>query len=98
MSRSIEVALYSVPFLNRIDAAKLKSICNQGKILTLEEHYYKGGLGSEILETLNQMQITQQLRILGSTREDTNLIGDRDYLLSKNGLSVERITSYFEEN
>lgn len=93
---STTVGIYSVPYVNRIDTVKLLEIARCEKILILEEHFQKGGLGSEILETLNELKLQVQVKVLGSNRNSISLVGDREYLLKENGLSVENIVSYFQ--
>jgi transketolase len=95
---STAIALYSVPYVNRIDTDKLIDIARYKKILVLEEHFQKGGLGSEILETLNDFKLQIQVKVLGSNRNNISLIGGRDYLLKNNGLTLDAIISYFQED
>ena len=95
LKRSIHVGIYSVPYVNRIDPNELAKICAHGKILVLEEHFYKGGLGSEILETMNEFNISASVRIIASKRTDISAVGSRDYLLNHNGISVEKIMNFF---
>ena len=93
---STTIGIYSVPYVNRIDISKLLEIAQFEKILVLEEHFEKGGLGSEILETLNQLKLQVAVKVLGSNRNNISLVGDRDYLLKENGLTVEKIVSFFQ--
>ena len=93
---STTIGIYSVPYVNRIDISKLLEIAQFEKILVLEEHFETGGLGSEILETLNQLKLQVAVKVLGSNRNNISLVGDRDYLLKENGLTVEKIVSFFQ--
>jgi len=98
LRKSISIALYSVPYVNAIDVDELKKIALNGRLLVLEEHYYKGGLGSEILETVHEFKIPSEMKIIGSNRSDPSQIGDRDFLLAQNGITVEGIVDFFTSN
>ena len=95
IKKSIHIGIFSVPYVNAIDVEELKEIVSNGNLLVLEEHYYKGGLGSEILETMHQFKIPLSIKIVGSKRNNPSQIGDRDYLLAQNGITVESVIDFF---
>ena len=95
LKKSIHIGIFSVPYVNAIDVEELKKISLNGNLLVLEEHYYKGGLGSEILETMHQFKIPLSVKIVGSKRNNPSQIGDRDYLLAQNGITVESVIDFF---
>lgn len=89
------VNVYSVPDFHSLTDEFLRSINEEGPILTLEEHYKHGGFGSYILERYSEIGISPKLRIVGATRTKPNLIGDQQYLQNANGISSEIIVDYF---
>jgi transketolase len=93
--KSINIGVYSVPFVNAIAPEELNRIASYGNIIVLEEHYYKGGLGSEVLEMLNEYRITASVHIVGSKRINISQVGNRDYLLNYNEITIEKIIDYF---
>jgi len=93
--KSFNVGIFSVPFVNTVEPEALRNIAANGKIVVLEEHYYKGGLGSEVLEILNEYKIAAEVHIVGSKRINISQVGTRDYLLNYNEITVQRIVDYF---
>jgi len=95
---SMDIGIYSVPFVNAIEHEELRRIAAFGNIVVLEEHYYKGGLGSEVLEVLNEYGITAVVHIVGSKRINISQVGNRDYLLNHNEITVDRIVNFFRNS
>ncbi len=64
------------------------------KIITVEEQQLRGGIGSLILEKFNNMNIMKHVERIGIDLTDgyPQEYGDRDYWLSKYGITMERIT------
>lgn len=105
--RMVITALKLSEILNRhsidagvIDLFKIKPIredllCNSlsryKNIVTIEEHFISGGLGSAILEALsNNIKNVRVLRF-GIPDKFCKIYGDRDYLQKVNGLDLESI-------
>ncbi len=93
----IDIGVYSVPFVSRINLKTLTYLSERGPILTLEEHTVSGGFGSAVLEQLSYLNISTKVKILGSTRSNLSAVGNQAYLREINGLKKELIVQYFLE-
>jgi transketolase len=59
--------------------------------IAVEEHYITGGLGSFIAEVIAEKQLNCRLLRCGIKTKPNGISGNRDYLLSLHGLSVEHL-------
>ena len=91
----ISVTVASMPFVSDIDIDFLKEASSSGPIVVLEEHSQRGGVGSAVLETLATHRISGDVRLITSTQFNLAVIGDQDYLRTRNGLSTEAIIAEF---
>lgn len=91
----IYIDSYSIPDMQSIGDDFLRQICVKGPILTVEEHFKFGGFGGYILERISEISQIGQIKIMGASRKDPNLIGDQDYLKKANQISAELISDYF---
>lgn len=91
----LEIAVVSAPFVSCIDINYLKSRVALGPIVTLEEHSFRGGFGSAILESLSLNNLIGNVKMVASYQENLSQIGSQEYLRRKNGLTVENIVSKF---
>jgi transketolase len=92
---NISVAVASVIFISNIDVEYLKSASLKGPIVFIEEHSYRGGAASAILEALNSNRIMAKLQIVASNQQNLAQIGDQNYLREQNGISVSEIIRKF---
>lgn len=84
-------ALYSAPLLKPFDQTGLLAATPPGNIvITVEEHYAQGGLGSIVCETLSELQPGRVLRI-GAKDDFTSTVGSHAYVLSSLNLNLEMI-------
>lgn len=96
--KGISLSLYSVPTIKPIDKnliikeARIKKF-----MITLEEHYITGGLGSAVGEVLAEKKVAIELLRFGFPDKFTSVTGSNDYLLAYNGLSIEKIKKTLEE-
>jgi transketolase len=95
-SSSINVSVASMPFISRIDMNYLKLAAKKGPVVVVEEHSYRGGIGSAILETLSLNSITARVALVASAQGNLSQIGDQDFLRTENGITVENIVSKFK--
>jgi transketolase len=97
MSRGFEVSVFSVPFISTISKTDLQSLNNSKPIVIVEEHTIRGGLTSAVLESAAVNGL--DMRVIPVTAKQDNLsnIGDQNYLREINGLSADKIMSYFLE-
>ena len=70
----------------------LKDEGNQ-KIVTIEEQYVDGGLGTILLEKMNELKINIPLKRFGFPLSFIDTYGTREEMLSKVGLDAETIAS-----
>lgn len=79
---NIETAIYSVPFIKPIDKLQLKKIISfHSNIVVLEEHQLACGLGSAILEKINDLFVSGEI----DTFPKVQRIGIKDIFLSVSG-------------
>ena len=95
-SESINVSVASMPFISRIDVDYLKSAAKKGPIVIVEEHSYRGGVGSAVLEVLSLHGINARIALVASAQSNLSQIGDQDFLRNVNGINSENIISRFK--
>jgi len=89
------VAVASMPFVSHVDSKYLKEALRKGPVVVLEEHSYRGGVGSSILETVNRLQLNGNILCVASDQNNLSQIGDQNYLRKENGISTEMIVRKF---
>ncbi len=63
---NIDISIINAIFIKPLDLNILKEIVKRkDNVLTIEDNLIKGGLGSNILLALNQMNFTSQIKIMG---------------------------------
>ena len=95
-SESVRVSVASMPFISRIDVDYLKSAAKKGPVVIVEEHSYRGGVGSAILEILSIQGISARIALVASGQNNLSQIGDQDFLRSINGINSDNITAKFK--
>lgn len=80
--KGINIGVYGVSFLNQCDLSYIFEKLNASKlIVTLEEHVLAGGLGSIILEKLNESCLSMPKVIrLGLDNGYADIVGEQKYL------------------
>lgn len=96
LSESLSPAVVSMPFVSQIDIDFLKNVARKGPIVVIEEHSYRGGIGSAVLESLSQHSITAKISLIASDQNNLSQIGDQEFLRSQNGINVESVISKFK--
>ena len=95
--KGINLSLYSVPTIKPIDGATIiKEAKKKKHIFTLEEHYISGGLGSAVAEVLAEEKVATELLRFGFPDKFTSVTGSINYLLARNGISIEKIEKTIE--
>ena len=74
----------------------LKESAGVKVIVTAEEHFTTGGLGTAISEVMNQNQVTGKVLNLG-VQDKFCEVGDYQFLLTQNGLSSEKIVETIKQ-
>jgi len=82
----ISVSVASVPFVTELDLLYLKDAVKKGPIVTVEEHSFRGGFGSIILETLNSLNLNCKVKVVAAKQVNLSEIGSQTYLQNQNGL------------
>ena len=91
----INVSVASAPVVSNLDEDYLIESAQRGPIVTVEEHSFRGGFGSAVLEKLNSLGINFQLKIVASKQNNLSEIGSQAYLQKTNGLDHESIKESF---
>ena len=93
--QGISAGVVNMRFAKPLDKELLLAHAAQyGKIVTLEEGALQGGVGSAVLETLNEAKILQQCRVLTLGIPDEFVLhGDKKLLMKDLGLDVDAIVS-----
>ena len=69
----------------------LKKISKKKYIITVEEHNFSGGIGSCILEKLNELQIKKNIKIISIKDCYSSVVGDQQFMRKKNGIDSKSI-------
>jgi transketolase len=89
-SRGIMSAVIDLFRIKPIRETELcKTLAPYKAIVTIEEHFVSGGMGSVILEVLANNTQNKQVMRIGIPDEFCRVYGDRSYLLKYNGLNLE---------
>ena len=95
-SENLKVSVASMPFVSRIDVEYLKSAANKGPLIVVEEHSYRGGVGSAILETLSMNGIAARVALVASAQTNLSQIGDQEFLRNENGINTKTLITKFK--
>lgn len=92
--RGISTSLISMPTVKPVNKRALLRVVDGAKVVfTLEEHFVIGGLGSAVADAMENSAVHIPIIKLGIRDTFLHIVGSRDYLLAKNKLSVESISS-----
>ena len=89
------VAVASMPYVSTIDIDYLQKALAKGPIIVIEEHSYRGGVGSAVLEALNAANLHGAIGLIAADQNNLSQIGDQSFLRHANGVSVENIVRRF---
>ncbi len=89
------VAVASMPFISSIDTEYFRKAAIKGPIIVIEEHSYRGGVGSAVLEFLSTNSISAKVSLVAADQKNLSQIGDQDFLRNQNGINVESIVNKF---
>lgn len=88
--RKIQIA--SVPFIKPVDEGKIIDLCRGKKwVMTVEEHFRTGGLGSLVAEILADHRLGIPLHRLHLNEEAIHDVGSQEYIRSRSGIDQEGI-------
>ena len=63
-----------------------KYLSKYEEIITIEDHLKDGGFGSWILESVNESNNMQKVKIKGFDKDIIGLVGDEKYMIDKSRL------------
>lgn len=90
-AKGIHVEMIGMPTVNPIDSdLVIHSVSKTKHVVTVEEHYIKGGLASQVLEVINRNRVCCEFNRLGIPH-DYAANGDYDNLLKYYNLDLEGI-------
>lgn len=93
---SISVSVASMPFVSQIDLDFLSDAARKGPIVVIEEHSYRGGVGSSVLEFLSHNAISARIALVASDQNNLSQIGDQEFLRTQNGITMENVILKFK--
>ena len=94
-AQGISVAVASMPYVSTIDTNYLTSALKKGPVIVIEEHSYRGGVGTAVLEAVNAANLQGAIGLIASDQNNLSQIGDQNFLRNANGISVENIIKKF---
>ena len=94
-AQGISVAVASMPFVSTIDVNYLRNALIKGPVIIIEEHSYRGGVGSAVLETANSLNLQGSIGLIAAEQNNLSQIGDQNFLRAAYGINVENIVKKF---
>lgn len=98
LKKNIDTEIVNVHTIKPIDRLQIiKSSLNKKIVVSLEEHSCIGGLGSAISEVLGDIENSPKILYFG-LQDSYEISGNYNFVLEKNGLTVENISKKILEN
>jgi transketolase len=94
-AQGISVAVASMPYVSTVDLKYIKSALGKGPIIVIEEHSYRGGVGTAVLEAVSAANLHGAIGLIAADQNNLSQIGDQNFLRTANGISVETIIAKF---
>lgn len=94
-AQGISIAVASMPYVSTIDIDYLRSALKKGPLVVIEEHSYRGGVGTAVLEAVNASGLQGSIGIIAADQNNLSQIGDQHFLRTANGISVEKVIEKF---
>lgn len=92
----IKVSVASMPFISSVDLQYIKNAGNKGPLIHVEEHSYRGGSGSALLEKIIENELSIKVKLVASKQVNLANIGTQAYLRELNGINESEIVSKFQ--
>lgn len=90
-SHRIEARVLSMHTVKPLDVDAIRTACDTGAIVTIEEHTTMGGLGGATAEVLAEMDERPRFLRIGLPSAFASTVGSQTYLLERAGLSAPAI-------
>ena len=91
--KGIHISVFLIPSLNGLTKKFISEIAKFPYLFSLEEHSAVGGLGSAILEKLNEFGVEKRLHVLAADQTNLSVIGSQAHLRNIKGISRGKIES-----
>lgn len=93
LAEGIKCGILHLPTVSPLDEKSIKEYASVSSyIVTIEEHFYKGGLGSSLLEYFSIHSLgSEKIKIMALPHQFFSLYGVQEDILDKFDLSVEAI-------
>jgi transketolase len=83
--------IISINTIKPLSNLLIKKISKKKYIITVEEHNFSGGIGSCILEKLNELKIKKNIKIISIKDRYSSIVGDQLFMRKKNGIDSKSI-------
>lgn len=96
--QQIDAQVISMHTIKPIDTECIYQASRQSEaIVTLEEHFCIGGLGSAVAEVLSESGICTKFKRFGIPDKFTKMIGDQEFMRKANGLSIDYLVNEIQK-
>lgn len=92
----LKVSVASMPFVSSIDLQYLNKASNKGPLIHVEEHSFRGGSGSALLEKISENDLKLRVKLVAAKQVNLANIGTHTYLREINGINKSEIISKFK--
>jgi transketolase C-terminal domain/subunit len=81
--------------VSSIDIEYVTKALKKGPVIVIEEHSFRGGVGSAVLEAVNAAELQGPLALVAADQNNLSQIGDQNFLRKTNGINVDTIVKKF---
>ena len=93
----VSIRLVNLPWLNRVDAVWLKQAIGSARlVITLDNHYVRGGQGEMIAAALAQLGLDPPVAVTMAGVTELPECGTNDEVLEYHGLDIASLTTTFQ--
>ena len=98
-SDGVNATVINNPFVNQVDLDTIGAAVNAagGRLVTIEDHQVKGGMGAQVSHALSNAGIAHRIKTLGIGGEFGQSAYKADELYDKFGLNVEGVKAAAKE-
>ena len=98
-SDGVNATVINNPFVNQVDLDTIGAAVNAagGRLVTIEDHQVKGGMGAQVSHALSNAGIAHRIKTLGIAGEFGQSAYKADELYDKFGLNVEGVKAAAKE-
>ena len=98
-SDGVNATVINNPFVNQVDLDTIGAAVNAagGRLVTIEDHQVKGGMGAQVSHALSNAGIAHRIKTLGIASEFGQSAYKADELYDKFGLNVEGVKAAAKE-